>query len=322
MTNQEVIQELWESGEAGLRLKLLAYGLIAEDAVADRALLQQEFMRSELVSLLLEKVEVAGERKDGSYDKWFGGHWVLAILADFPYPPGDQRLLPLRDWQLAWLFGDRHQAMIRKRMVDGRQRRCTSQEGNALFSHLRLGIANERVHDLAQALLRWQWPDGGWNCDMNPHASTSSFHETLIPLRGLIEYQRRFPDGTVQECIDRAKEVFLKREMFLRLSNGTVMNDNFLLLSYPSYWHYDILTGLKVMAEGGWLDDPRCQKALAMLKQKQLPEGGFPAEKRYYHLNPNKSGYSPVDWGGVRKRRMNPWVTVEALAVLKAACCL
>ena len=322
MTNQAVLKDLWETGEVGLRLKMVAYGLIAENAVADRALLQQEFMRSELVSLLLEKVEVAGERKDGSYDKWFGGHWVMAVLADFPYPAGDLRLLPLRDQQLDWLFGSRHQVMIRKRMVDGRQRRCTSQEGNALFSHLRLGIANERVHDLAQELVRWQWPDGGWNCDMNPEAHTSSFHETLIPLRGLIEYQRHFPDATVQACIEQAKEVFLKRELYLRMSNGAVMNDNFLLLSYPSYWHYDVLSGLKVMAEGRWLDDPRCQKALAVIAQKQLPDGGFPAEKRYYHFNPNKSGYSPVDWGGVSKRRMNPWVTVECLAVLKAACYL
>ena len=322
MTKQAVIQELWETGEAGLRLKLVVSGLVEEVSQSGKDAMLQEFAASERVNTLLDIHSDIEKNTPSSYSKWMGGHWVLAVLADFPYPSGDPRLLPLRDQQLAWLFGNHHQATIRKRMVDGRQRRCTSQEGYALFSHLRLGIANERVHDLAQALVRWQWPDGGWNCDMNPEAHTSSFHETLIPLRGLIEYQRHFPDATVQACIDRAKEVFLKRELYLRLSNGKVMNENFVLLSYPSYWHYDILSGLKVMAEGGWLEDLRCQKALTIIKQKQLPEGGFPAEKRYYHFNPNKSGYSPVDWGGVSKRKMNPWVTVEALAVLKAVCCL
>lgn len=322
MTSQAVVQRLWETGEVGLRLKMLAYGLLEEVSQSEKDAMLQEFAASERVNALLERHSDVGTHAVGSYSKWFGGHWVLAALADFPCPPGDRRLLPLRDQQLDWLFGDHHQAVVRKKVVNGRQRRCTSQEGNALFSHLRLGIANERVHDLAQALVRWQWPDGGWNCDMNPDAHTSSFHETLIPLRGLMEYQRQFPDATVQACIDRAKEVFLQREMNLRLSNGAVMNENFLLLSYPPYWHYDILSGLKAMAEGGWLLDPRCQTALAIIKQKQLSDGGFPAEKRYYHFNTQKSGYSPVDWGGVSKRGMNPWVTVEALAVLKAACCL
>jgi hypothetical protein len=31
-----------------------------------------------------------------------------------------------------------------------------------------------------------------------------------------------------------------------------------------------------------------------------------------------KTGSSPVDWGGVNARHMNPFVTVEALAVLAA----
>jgi hypothetical protein len=44
------------------------------------------------------------------------------------------------------------------------------------------------------------------------------------------------------------------------------------------------------------------------------------AEARYYRQSTEvKLGNDDVDWGGTSTRRMNPWVTVEALAVLRAA---
>ena len=94
----------------------------------------------------------------------------------------------------------------------------------------------------------------------------------------------------------------------------------FVALHYPLYWHYDVLFGLKVMAEAGFIGDPRCAEALDLLESKQLPDGGWPAEGRYYTLSPKAAnGVEWVDWGGVKKRRANEWVTVDALAVLQAA---
>jgi hypothetical protein len=76
--------------------------------------------------------------------------------------------------------------------------------------------------------------------------------------------------------------------------------------------------GLKVMDEVGRLADPRCREALNLLESKRLTDGGFRAEKKYYHVTDKTegSGVSFVDWGGVSKLRMNEWVTVTALSVL------
>jgi hypothetical protein len=41
--------------------------------------------------------------------------------------------------------------------------------------------------------------------------------------------------------------------------------------------HYDVLFGLKVLAESGYLDNSRCGDALDLLARKRLPDGGFPA---------------------------------------------
>ena len=320
---QQMIDQLAAHEQPAIRLKTLLH-LLDKPLDDPEVLSTQEALRhSPLVETLLAQTRDETGELLNSYSKWRGGHWCLATLADFHYPQGDSRLLPLRDAQIEWFFSERWQTMIEKLFINGRQRRCASQEGNALFSHLRLGIPNERVHDLAESLVRWQWPDGGWNCDKNPDAHTSSFNETLIPLRALVEYNKHFDNAETKAAAERAKEVFLERQLLFRLSNGEIITKTFAQLFYPYYWHYNFLFALKIMAEGGWIDDPRCQKALELLQSKQLPDGGFPAERRYYQqTKPDTSGYTNVDWGGTSKKNSNPWVTVEALAVLKAACCL
>jgi hypothetical protein len=252
------------------------------------------------------------------YTKWRGAHWILSILADLGYPSGDASLLPMMEETYnAWL-GPHHEQYIRQ--VPGRTRRCASQEGNAVWSSLRLGLADGRTDELVSRLLKWQWPDGGWNCDKNPLADTSSFMETLIPLRALALYAQVSGDPKVKIATERAAQIFLMRHLFKRLRDGALMDGHFVRLHYPVYWHYDILAGLKVMSETGYLSDPRCQEALDLLESKRLPGDGFPAEETYTHISkPSISGYSLVGWAGVGAKKMNPFVTADALYVLRMA---
>ncbi len=245
---------------------------------------------------------------------------MLAALADLDYPPGDQTLLPLREQVYEWLFSDARLRSIKHYTIAGRVRMCASMEGNAIFALLKLGLADERIDRLAQRLLAWQWPDGGWNCDKKHQAHVSSFTETLLPLRALSLYSRSTGHQEAREASERAAEYFLQHHLFKHLSDGTVISDDFLKLFYPYYWHYNILFGLKVLAEAGHIDDLRCREALSILDGKCLPDGGYPAEKKYYRVAERMSnGCSPVDWGGTSTKHMNPFVTVEALSVLKQA---
>jgi hypothetical protein len=204
--------------------------------------------------------------------------------------------------------------------MQGRCRRCASQQGNALYAIVTLGLADKRTERLVERLLHWQWPDGGWNCDKDPSADSSSFMETLTPMRGLAAYARHSGDAAVREAVERAGAVFLDRQLFKRRSNGATIRPEFVKLHYPLYWHYDILGGLKVMRESGLVSDRRCTAALQLLAGKQLPDGGFPAEARHYKTSRKiELGADAVDWGGTSKRVANPWVTVDALSVLTAA---
>jgi hypothetical protein len=313
-----IVNHLLDSEEPAVRYKVMVNVLDRDPDAGECRRLGQEIGESPRAQALLSGVGPPGEMSPGPYRKWTGAHWVLADLADLGYPPGDQRLLPLRQQIYDWLFGPKHQAQIQT--INGLTRRCAAQEGNALFYLLALGLADERTDELAQRLVSWQWPDGGWNCDKNPAARNSSFMESLIPLRGLALHARLTGNADSRAAAERAADIFLKRHLFKRQSDGRLIHKDFVLLHYPCYWHYDILFGLKVLAEAGFIGDPRCADALDLLEAKRLPDGGFPAEKAYYRVSDKPvSGRAMASWGGTSKRRMNPWVTVDALYVLTAA---
>jgi hypothetical protein len=311
-----LIQYLLDYPEPIIRWKMRRYVLGNNELSTEYQRAKKDLASSSIIQHLLSDQDIDGRIPYHPYDKWFGAHWILCILADLGYPEGDETLKPLIDQCYDWLLSKEHAKYIQT--INGRVRRCASQEGNCVFYSIALGFADDRTEELVSRLMKWQWEDGGWNCDKRPEAVKSSFFESLIPLRGLARYAHISGDAKVEKAISRAAEVFLRRYIFKRLSNNRMIDKNFIILHYPCYWHYDILFGLKVMSEAGYIEDPRCNEALDLLESKQLSDGGFPAEARYYHVSEKKlTGHSRVSWGGTSKLHLNPYVSVDALSVLK-----
>ena len=320
------VQILLDSSEPCIRFKAASVQGKAVAAAAMRRL-QEEIKDSPRVRALLAGSAQHAPRRSATlpldrchpYAKWYGAHWILAALADIDYPAGDRRLVPWREQVYQWLLTGEGKLRECPR-IRGRERRHASMEGNAVYYLLKLGLADERTELLVRGLIERQWPDGGWNCDRRPEARHSSFHESLIPLRGLALHARMMGDEPARIAARRAAEIFLKRRMFRRQSDGRPMKADFVRLHYPCYWHYDFLFGLKVMAEAGFIGDPRTKDALDLLESKQLAGGGWPAEKKYYTglSRQLRSQRELVTWGPVGKRP-NEFVTADALCVLKAA---
>jgi len=313
---RSIIDKLVKSDEPSVRFKVLVNVIGKELESVEIIRLQQEIKSCPRVRLLLSERGKDGKIPFHPYAKWYGAHWILASLADIGYPPSDESLIPLREQVYEWLLSKKHEKRIKS--IEGRVRRCASQEGNALYYLLSLGLADARTEELAERLMKWQWADGGWNCDKNPKAINSSFMESLIPLRGLALYGKLTGDKESKNAAGRAAQIFLKRKLFKRQRDGKIISDDFVKLHYPCYWHYDILFGLTVMAKAGFIGDERCYDALGLLESKRLPDGGFPAEKKYYQFTERiKTGRSLVDWGGTSEKHMNEFVTADALYVLK-----
>lgn len=331
---REIVDILLKSEEPSVRYKVLVHVLGEKPESKAVRGLQNEIKHSLRVHQLLSNRDDKGRIRPihRPYKKWIGAHWVIATLADIGYPPGDMELIPVRDQVCdSWLHSDAiresHWDEAPPRHLDkgvpiinGRARRCASQQANALFSALALGLIDGKCHQLAECLMGWQWSDGGWNCDRKPEANNSSFWESLIPLRALALYAKLTGSVNANEASRHAAEIFLKRYLYRRTKDGEIMNPQFLRLHYPCYWRYDILFALKVMTEADFISDERCQDALDLLESKRLPDGGWPAEERFYRNSKSStSGCDLVSWGGVNKRKMNEWVTADALNVLKAS---
>ena len=314
------------SPDPGVAFAALTLGLgRSEDAQAVRA------VHAAIPASPRARALLCGRAPDGTiplhaYAKWQGPHWTLVQLAILGYPPGDPALLPIRDQVLGWLFGRQHaKPPATVVLVDqpDRVRRCASQEGNAIWAAVRLGLEDERTIRLVERLIAWQWPDGGWNCDRRPGARGSSFQETAIPLRALWAYgtKHRHPDAIAAG--ERAAALLLDRPLLWRRSAWTLIRPDWGgavdRIHFPIQF-YDVLFALQVMAETGHLDDPRCADALDLLQSKRLRDGGFPREDRTAVRSARVASRGTwADWGPAGARTSNPFVSAAALGVLRIA---
>jgi len=317
-----VVRQILESGDPTLEYKARLLLLEEPEDSARLRRLRADIADSDRARSLLAGREPDGTIAGGPYRKWQGPHWTLYSLALIDYPPGDPQLLPLREQVYDWLLDAAHLEFRQSLLLPGQEdrfRRCASQEGNAIWYSIRLGIDDERTRELAQRLQRWQWPDGGWNCDKRPQARTSSVIETLIPLRGLSLAASRYADPGAARAGQRAAEFFLKRRLFRRLRDGQPIREDFFRIQFPVQF-YDLLFALTVMAEIDRLADPRCTEALELLAAKQRPDGGFALEACNAETSDQlRTRGSRADWGPRGKTRTNPLVSIEALRVLKEA---
>jgi hypothetical protein len=315
-TSSPVLDWLLEPDEPSVRYGALV-DLMHEPKDSPRARRARgAIRRSERARALL-----ADQREDGgfgsqTYNKHRGSHWRLVRLADLDYPPRDGAVKRAVDHALPWLLS--HDPPI----INGRARRCASQQGAAVLYCTRLGYGDDpRVATLVERLLSWQWPDGGWNCDQRPEADHSSFNETWLPLWGLAEYWRLTGDAAVKEAVDRGAELLLSHRLFRRdhATRHPIINPGFVKLRYPVHWQYQILDACRTLDAAGKLTDPRASEALALIAAKQRPDGTWAPEMLGSTMLTTKprSGVEVLRWA--RKGEPCKFLTLNAMRVLRKA---
>ncbi len=285
--------------------------VLVEDSTRDQAAIS----KGPWVSALL-----AGQQDDGGfggdpYRKWTGAHWRLVSLAALDAPASDRRVAAAAEHVLAWIVDQlRHPP----RVVDGLPRSHASIHGNALGACTRLGLATDaRTQRLGEAVISWQWPDGGWNCDNKASGHRSSFHESCCTAWGLHEYAVATGHTGARKAADRAVELFLQHRVFRRGGTDGPINARWLSTPYPSYWHYDVLSALLLIARTGNATDPRAADALDLLEERRRKDGRWNANAHWWRTADSRISPEVVDWGPAGEP--NYMVTLNALRVLAAA---
>jgi hypothetical protein len=283
---------------------------------------------------------LAGEWREGAngrvrvhpYKKWGGAHWRLVALAELGVTAATGRTRTALDEAFddtaAWLLSPGH--VRNARPIDGRVRICGSKEGLALWAAATMGLGSPlKLAELAAHLVGWQWPDGGWNCDVHPAARHASFNESWGPLLGLAADRRRAASATraggkdnvdagTEAAVEAAAEFFLRHRVVESERTGELANPHVGLLRWPAYWHYGLLPGLRALREAGRLADARVRPALDRLRAARQPDGTWRPDGRWWGTPRRASGSNVeiVDWGREGEARM---LTLQALEILGAA---
>ena len=302
--------------------------LLTSDEPAIRFITKRELLDEEAEGERDQVIEgprvralLAGQKADGGfgvhpYRKWNGAHWRLVSLIELEIPTDYDPGMAAAETVLDWLTSNDHRSGIQT--IDGLTRSHASQEGNALAVCCRLGLhKDERVQILANSLIEWQWPDGGWNCDTRSTGRRSSFHESLAPMWGLFEFWKATGDRSVLDAAKSAAALLLEHRLFRSRKSGQAIHPEWTKLHYPPYWHYDILQALLILARLGLVGDPRTRDALEVLEGKRLRDGRW-RPGGYWWRPPGSAGSNVevVDWG---RGAPNEMITLNALRVLRAA---
>ena len=169
---------------------------------------------------------------------------------------------------------------------------------------------HQEVDEVVDRLVGEQLKDGGWNCEVEIGSVRSSFHTTIRVLEGLLAHERA-TGGSAQSVAARRRgeEYLLERSLFRRISTGEVVDPAWLLFSFPTRWHYDVLRGLEYFRSLGDKPDPRVDEAIGAVRSKQQPDGTWLLE----NTHPGAVHFAVDDGDG----RPSRWNTLRALRVLR-----
>lgn len=178
----------------------------------------------------------------------------------------------------------------------------------SLLSYFR--SSDERVHGVAEFLLREQMRDGGWNCERINGATHASFHTTIAVLEGFREYASFHPTpASLMDAVQRAHNFLLTHRLYKSHRTGAVVDVAMTRMYFPPRWRYDFIRALDYFQWIGAPRDERMKDAIELLKSKQGADGRWPAYspwagRTYFEME--KSG-EPSRWNTLRALRVLKW---------------
>ncbi|MCB0497064.1 MAG: hypothetical protein KDC79_13070 [Cyclobacteriaceae bacterium] len=166
------------------------------------------------------------------------------------------------------------------------------------------------LHSIIDSLLKEIMPDGGFNCrTTRSGARHSSLHSTISVIEGLLEFQNTgfiYRKDDILGAIKSAEEFILIHKFFLSDRTGKIINKDFLKLTYPSRWKYDILRALNYFQKAARKWDDRMNDAITVILKKQNKDGTWNMQAAHsgkVHFIMEQAG-KPSRWNTLRAMRV------------------
>lgn len=174
-----------------------------------------------------------------------------------------------------------------------------------------------KLQSVVDSILDEVMPDGGFNCrSIRSGAKHSSLHSTLSVLEGFTEFKKagyNYRNKEISEAIKTSIEFILIHKLFLSERTGQIINKNFLKLTYPCRWKYDILRAMDFFQYAGLKWDNRMAEAINYLNNKQNKEGTWNVQAAHagqVHFTMEKAGKASR-WNTLRMLRIKKHFSLE-----------
>ena len=168
----------------------------------------------------------------------------------------------------------------------------------------------KKLESVVDFLISQHMDDGGFNCMSNRSGAVhSSLHSTISVLEGITEYAKNSYIYRINELISITKaaiEFILSHKLYISDRTGEIIKKEFLRLSYPSRWRYDILRALDYFqySEIPW--DDRMKQAINVLLNKRNRDSTWNLQAKHsgqVHFEMGKPG-KPSRWNTLRAMRV------------------
>jgi len=305
MNQQQIIDWLLE-GDVSIQ-----YQVWRDLLGVDKKELQERIASEGWGLKFLSKRKPDGHWGDRFYQpKWISTHYTLLDLRNLNLPSHNE------------VVQETIAQILQKNIADDggiQLGPSTSQHSDVCVNGMFLNYASyfkaneEKLHSVVDSILNELMADGGFNCRTTRGGAThSSLHTTISVLEGLTEFQKAgytYRKDNILSAKESAIEFILLHRLFLSDRTGQIIDSDFLKLSYPCRWKYDILRAMDFFQYAGIGWDRRMEAALNTLKKKRNNKGTW-------NLNASHAGQVHFDMekaGGPGR-----WNTLRVLRVLKS----
>ena len=302
MNNQQIIDWLLE-GDVSIQ-----YQVWRDLLGSDKKQLQIRIANEGWGNKILSKRNSDGHWGDRFYQpKWISTHYTLLDLRNLNLPSNNE------------IVQETIELVLQNNLADDggiQLGPSTSQHSDICVNGMFLNYASyfktpeKKLHSIIDSILYEIMPDGGFNFrTTRSGAKHSSLHSTISVLEGFTEFQKTgftYRKKEISDAIKTAVEFILMHRLFLSDHTGQIIDKNFLKLTYPCRWKYDILRAMDYFQYAGIKWDDRMTKALADLDKKRNIDGTWnvnAAHSGQVHVIMEKAG-KPSKWNTLRMLRV------------------
>lgn len=298
MKNQQIIDWLLE-GDVSIQ-----YQVWRDLLGSDKKKLQFQIAKEGWGSEILSKRNSNGHWGDRFYQpKWISTHYTLLDLRNLNLPSNNE------------IVKETIELVLQNNLADDggiQLGPSTLQHSDVCVNGMFLNYASyfktpeKKLHSIIDSILNEIMPDGGFNCrTTRSGAKHSSLHSNISVLEGLTEFQKTgftYRKKEIYDAIKTAVEFILIHRLFLSDHTGQIIDKNFLKLTYPCRWKYNILRAMDYFQHAGIKWDDRMTEAMAYLDKKRNKDGTWnvnAAHSGQVHVIMEKAG-KPSKWNTLR----------------------